>query len=237
MEKWNTQTLGTQPLVEMGEFFNRRAEIYKEVHLENICGGMESKNILASFLPEHTKTIIDFGIGTGLELEAIFERFPDISVTGLDIAENMLRLLKESYPNKNINLHCESYFNFNFGNCLYDAALSAMTLHHYTHKVKTDLYRKVYNCIRQNGIYIECDYMLSEQEYENAQDMEDFYHSEYKRLKYEQGITDNREYHYDTPCTVPNQIKMLSYAGFTNVREVWRRGNTVVLLADKSSKV
>ena len=221
------------PLEEMSAFFNSRAEIYDSAHVEMIGGGIEGKNIIASFLPDHTKTIIDFGIGTGLELAEIFKRFPDIEVTGLDIAENMLKLLKENYPDKNICLHCASYLDYDFKNCRYDAALSVMTLHHYDHKTKIDLYRKIYDCIKQNGVYIECDYMLPEQENENTQEKEDFYFAEYERLKNEQGITDNKEYHYDTPCTVANQKEMLSHAGFKNVREVWCRGNTVILIAAK----
>ena len=220
-------------LEEMSAFFNSRAEIYNVKHVEGINGGIESKHIIASFLPEHVKTLIDFGIGTGLELEAIFKRFPDIEVTGLDIAENMLKLLEESYPSQNIRLHCASYLDYDFGKSNYDVALSVMTLHHYEHEIKTNLYRRIYDCIKPNGIYIECDYMLSEQEHENAQELEDLYFSEYERYKNEQGITDDREYHYDRPCTVSNQKKMLTNAGFKNIREVWRRGNTVILLADK----
>jgi tRNA (cmo5U34)-methyltransferase len=220
-------------LEEMSAFFNSRAEMYNVKHIEGISGGIESKNIIASFLPEHTKAIIDFGIGTGLELKEIFKRFPNIEVTGLDIAENMLQLLKETYPCENIHLHCENYLNFDFGKCKYDAALSVMTLHHYEHDEKTNLYRRIYDCIKPDGVYIECDYMLSEQEHENAQELENLYFSEYKRYKYEQKLTDNREYHYDRPCTVSNQKKMLSNAGFKNIREVWRRGNTVILIADK----
>ena len=220
-------------LEEMSAFFNNRAECYNEVHLEHV-GGMESKQIIASFMPINTEKIIDFGIGTGLELEAIFERFPDVEVTGLDIAENMLQLLRERYAGKSIHLHCNDYLNFDFGSNIYDVALSVMTLHHYTHEVKLDLYRRIHNCIKQNGVYIENDYMLSEHEHENAQEMEDFYFSEYRRLKNEQGIVvDGREYHYDTPCTVMNQIKLLLEAGFSNVNEVWRKGNSVTLVAEK----
>lgn len=233
MTSWNTESLRTNPLEEMSAFFNSRAERYNTVHLENIDGGMESKQLIASFLPESTKTIVDFGIGTGLELAEIFKRFPDVEVTGLDIAENMLEQLRGSYPGKNINLHSASYLDYDFGISCYDAALSAMTLHHYDHKTKTDLYRKIHSCLKQNGMYIECDYMLSEKDYGNAQETEDFYFSEYKRLKEEQGITDKREYHYDTPCTATNQIKMLEEAGFTKVKEVWHRGNTVMLIANK----
>jgi tRNA (cmo5U34)-methyltransferase len=220
-------------LEEMSDFFNSRADDYNVVHVGHLDGGIESKNIIASFLPDHTKTIIDFGIGTGLELAEIFKRFPDVEVTGVDVAENMLQQLRESYPDKNIRLHCSSYFDFDFGKSCYDAAISVMTLHHYDHKTKTDLYRKIHNCIKENGIYIEGDYMLSEKVYENAQEKEGFYFSEYARLKEEQGIADNREYHYDTPCTVENQMKMLVNAGFSNVREVWQNGNSVILIADK----
>ena len=220
-------------LEEMSTFFNSRAESYNEVHVGHLDGGIESKNMIASFLPSRTKTIIDFGIGTGLELKGIFDRFPDAEITGLDIAENMLQLLKESYPDKKIKLYCESYLDYNFGDSLYDAAVSVMTLHHYTHGVKTDLYKKIYKCIKQNGVYIECDYMLPTHQHENPQEMEDFYFSEYQRLKDEQGITDSREYHYDTPCTVDNQIKMLLKAGFAEIDEVWGKGSTIILVAKK----
>ena len=220
-------------LEEMSAFFNLRAESYNEVHVGHLDGGIESKNIIASFLPSHTKAIIDFGIGTGLELKGIFGRFPDAEITGLDIAQNMLELLKETYPDNKINLYCESYLDYDFGDTLYDAAVSVMTLHHYTHEVKSGLYQKIYKCIKQNGVYVECDYMLPASEHENPQEMENFYFSEYQRLKDEQGITDSREYHYDTPCTVDNQIKLLLKAGFAEVSEVWDKGSTVILVAKK----
>jgi tRNA (cmo5U34)-methyltransferase len=222
----------TSALEEMSDFFNSRAQIYEEKHLEHV-GGMESKQIIASFFPPHAKTMIDLGIGTGLELDTIFKRFPEIEVTGLDIAEDMLKLLIEKYPDRKINLYCESYLNYDFGNCLYDVALSVMTLHHYNHQTKTDLYRRIHQSLNHNGVYIECDYMLSEHEYENPQEQEDFYFSEFERLKKEQGIADDREYHYDTPCMVSNQKKMLLEAGFTSVKEVWRQKDTVILVAYK----
>jgi len=220
-------------LEEMSAFFNERSLDYNKVHLEHV-GGIESKNIIASFLPDYTRTIIDFGIGTGLELEEIFKRFPNVEVTGLDIADNMLKILRETYRGKNITLHCESYLDYDFGIDLYDAALSVMTLHHYSHDVKIELYRRIYNCLKTDGLYIENDYMLSEEKNGNAQELEEFYFSEYERLKSEQGIIDDNEYHYDTPCTVSNQIKMLLAAGFKDVKEVWRNnGNSVMLVANK----
>jgi tRNA (cmo5U34)-methyltransferase len=221
-------------LEEMSEFFNARSERYDRVHIEAINGGFESKRVIAEFLSADTKTLIDFGIGTGLELENIFARFPDIEVTGLDIADKMLEQLRQKYSDKHIDLKLASYLNFDFGVEHYDAALSVMTLHHYNHEVKTELYRRIFNCLKQGGTYIECDYMLPEEEFENAEETERFYFSEYERLKREQSLENGKEYHYDTPCAVSKQKEMLLTAGFNCVSEVWRVGTTVVLTAKKS---
>ena len=140
---------------------------------------------------------------------------------------------KKKYPDKNITLYRESYLNYDFGDCRYDAAISLMTLRHYNHEVKTDLYRKICGCLEPNGVYIECDYMLHEDDYENAQETEDFNFSEYKRLKDELGVAENKEYHFDTPCTVANQKRMLLDSGFAEVKEAWHVGNVVILIANK----
>jgi len=220
-------------LEEMGAFFNKRSTYYNEKHLEHV-GGIETKHMIASLLPENAKSIIDLGIGTGLELEAIFKRFPDIKITGFDIAENMLDVLKEAYPGKKITLYCKSYLNHDLGNELYDVALSVLTLHHYSHEIKTDLYRKIYRCIKKNGVYIERDYILTDLDQEKAQEEENFYFSEYERIKNEQKITDDKEYHYDTPCTLSNQIKMLSAAGFKNINHIkCAQENAAILIAEK----
>lgn len=222
-----------QQLEKMNEFFNIRSESYDIQHVNGIDGGIESKNILASFLPKNTETLIDLGIGTGLELEEVYKRFPNIKVTGIDIAEKMLEKLSEKYSDKHIELHLMSYFDYDFGKDKFDAALSVMTLHHYTHDVKTALYKRICDSINKNGVYIECDYMISEKETSNPQEIEDHFFSEYERLKKEQQLDGSMEYHYDTPCTVHNQRNMLLNAGFTLVKEVWQMKNTVVLVATK----
>jgi len=67
---------------------------------------------------------------------------------------------------------------------------------------------------------------------ENQQE-EDFYYSENKRIREEQGIQEGEFYHYDTPCTIDNQIKMLSEVGFKTVRISWRVKNTTIIVAQK----
>jgi len=65
------------------------------------------------------------------------------------------------------------------------------------------------------------------------QEDEDFYFSENNRIRKEQGIPDGEFYHYDTPCTVDNQIEMLCKTGFKTVRMIWRVENTTIIVAQK----
>lgn len=221
-----------QKLEEMGAFFDARSEDYDVVHPGHI-GGLESKRVPARYLPEQCGALLDLGIGTGLELESIFERFPNLTVTGVDLSGEMLRLLRKKYPGKALDLHQMSYFDYDMGEGRFDAALTVMTLHHYTHEVKTDLYRRILKALKPGGIYIESDYMIPEGATEDPQATEDFFFAEYERLKREQGLEQGKEYHYDTPCTVENQKKMLRNAGFSQVEQVWQEDSTVVLVAKK----
>jgi tRNA (cmo5U34)-methyltransferase len=226
-----------QKLEKMNDFFNARFRDYDEVHTSHIDGGMESKNVIANLLPLSTKSLLDLGIGTGLELKAIFNRFPDIHVTGMDIAENMLDCLKEKYEREyetgQIDLLQMSYLDYDYSGKEYDAVISVMTLHHYTHKVKTEIYRNIRSALKNGGVYIESDYMISELENEDPQAIEDELFQNLIRMRKEQGFDENYEYHYDTPCTVPNQIKMLYDSGFSNVEVTHRFGNTIVLRCTK----
>ncbi len=89
------------------------------------------------------------------------------------------------------------------------------------------LYKNIYDSLKPNGVYIECDYMVINQE------DEDFYFSEMKRFREEQNLNDNEFYHYDTPCTIDNQIKLFKNAGFKTVKDVWRVENTTIIVSNK----
>ncbi|WP_257262501.1 hypothetical protein [Clostridium botulinum] len=89
------------------------------------------------------------------------------------------------------------------------------------------MYIKIFNALKTNGQYIECDYMVE------SQQEEDFYYSENKRIRKEQNIPDREFYHYYTSCTIDNQIKLLSKAGFKAVKMNWSIENTTIIVAKK----
>lgn len=212
---------------QMSNFFTARVDGYDEHMIKDVEGCKEGYIKMAELVPKEVNELLDLGCGTGLELDEIFKIKPSISVTGIDLTQAMLDKLKQKHPDKNLSLINASYFDFDFGVSKYDVAVSFQTLHHFSHEDKLKLYLKVFNALKANGQYIECDYMVE------SQQEEDFYYSENRKIRKEQNIPDGEFYHYDTPCTIDNQIKLLSKAGFKTMEINWRSGNTTMIVAKK----
>jgi len=227
MPTYNTDSIEQPLLEEMSDFFTARVDGYDEHMLNEVEGCKEGYVKMAELVPDDTETILDLGCGTGLELDEIFKRLPDVSVVGIDLTQAMLDKLKQKHPDKNIKLICGSYFDVDLGENMFDAAISFQTMHHFSHAEKVGLYTRIHKALNSKGIYIECDYMVTEQS------VEDELFAEYARLRREMNIPDGEFYHFDTPCTIDNQIGMLRKAGFSSVDMVWRKENTTIIVAKK----
>ena len=213
-------------LEKMAEFFALRVSSYDEHMINEVEGCKEGYEKMTGFVPENAERILDLGCGTGLELENIFRKIPNAYVKGIDLCEDMLCKLSEKYEGKKLELICGDYFSVPFGEG-FDCALSFQTMHHFSHEKKDLLYKKICNSLTDEGVYIECDYMVE------TQQEEDHWFSESRRLRKEQGIGEDEFYHYDTPCTVENQRRLLKEAGFSTVQKVMRIENTTMLVARK----
>ncbi len=216
------------PLEEMASFFNSRVDTYDEHMLKDIDGAEEFYIETARLIPTKPGLkLLDLGCGTGLELDEIFKINPSVQVTGIDLAEEMIRKLKQKHADRGnqLNLVIADYFEYDFGENAFDAVLSVQTLHHFTHEEKIELYKKVRRSLRHSGVYVEVDYMSPTQEYEDS------CFAENKRIRAEMGVTEGL-YHFDTPCTVENQITMLKTAGFSPIEIVRRYSSTYILAAN-----
>jgi tRNA (cmo5U34)-methyltransferase len=216
-------------LEEMSSFFNNRVDGYEQHMMDYVDGADKYYIETAKLIPKlNGLKLLDLGCGTGLELDEILKINPTVKVTGVDMAKDMIEKLRQKYSDKlnQFNLIVDNYFNYDMGKCVFDGALSVQTLHHFSHKEKVKLYENIFKSLKENGFYIETDYMAPNQEYEN------FHFSENKRIRFELGITEGF-YHYDTPCTVENQTQMLYNVGFISVEKIWQHDNTVILFARK----
>ena len=215
-----------EKLENMADFFAARVDMYDEHMINDVEGCKEGYSKMAEYVPGNCRKLLDLGCGTGLELEEIFRKQSSVSVTGIDLCEAMLGKFRGKYADKSINLICGDYFSVDFDK-EYDCAVSFQTMHHFPKEKKAELYRKIFDALTDEGIYIECDYMVE------TEDEENHWFSENERIRKEQGIGENELFHYDTPCTIENQMKLLKGAGFSVVAQVMRIENTTMLVARK----
>lgn len=211
-------------LEKINDFFTKRIDNYENQMLENVEGCKEGYIKLAKLIPQNCKKLLDLGCGTGLELREIFKKIPDLEVTGIDLTKAMLDKLKMNFPDENINLICGNYFDVPFEKETFDCAISFQTMHHFSHENKISLYKKINAALKPNGMYIECDYVAKDQ------NEEDFLFSQFNKLCKEQNIKEGEFVHFDTPCTVENQIELFKLSGFRESTKIWQEGQTAIIL-------
>lgn len=210
---------------EMGSFFNLRAEGY-EKHMEDALNSFEEYYKLVSSTVEYTEDsieILDLGCGTGLELEEIFNKAPNARVTCIDLSKEMLKILKEKYKNRlnQINIIIASYLEEDFGIKKYDYIFGVMTMHHFLYDEKLELYKKIKLALKEEGSYIEGDYVVSK-------------YYEKKWLKRREELLKEYEnekiklYHIDIPFSPTTQKRLLQEAEFKNLHIIFQKGEHLI---------
>lgn len=214
----------------MSDFFDNRADIYDDHMIKELDLNV-FYNEIAECIPKNRRNIrlLDLGCGTGLELEKIFDIYPLAEVTGVDLSGKMLDILKTKYKDKisHLKLICQSYFDADLGNGIYDIVLSTYSLHHFSRELKLSLYRKIYNSLREDGIYIEGDYTVKTSDEENR------FIEESEHIRKANEIMDGI-YHIDMPFAAETQIKLLRQAGFINVQIKKQWDKTTIFVCEKN---
>ena len=213
-------------LEKMGDFFNARLEGYEEHQLNTIESAKELYSFTAGCLPKQAEScILDLGCGTGLELQEYFNLNPTGKITGIDLAEQMLKFLESKFQGKNINLINGSYFEVPFGTNQFDAVVSVESLHHFTKQEKIPLYKKIKAALKPAGYFILTDYFAKSEDDENS------FRQELIRLRKEQNLLEGEFYHFDTPLTVEHEKEALLAAGFSSVQILNKWGVTHTIKA------
>ena len=213
-------------LEKMDDFFAARIDGYDEHMKSNIEGSSGFYAYTASLLPVKAGSrVLDLGCGTGLELEEYFSLNSCAEVTGIDLSEAMLDVLKAKFPGKKLTLIHGSYFDVPFGEKQYDAAVSVESLHHFPAEMKASLYGKLHTALKEGGVFVLTDYFAESEELEKE------YFQNLDALKKAQGLPDSGIYHYDTPLLIEHETDLLRRAGFRDVRIMkrWSESTCTVL--------
>lgn len=203
---------------EMRNFFNEKIDTYDDVHINNY---MDIKENMIENLNGDIKVALDLGAGTGLELIPFFKKYPNSLVTVIDASEKMLEeLVKRPFANK-VERICGDFLKMDYDG-KFDAVISTSALHHFDEETKGDLYKKIYNALNNNGVFVNSDkYVKTLEEQDNIL-------NEY--------MNDPTLYkHMDTPLTKENEVKLLKKAGFKEINVLnTRRDDYILIIAKKN---
>jgi tRNA (cmo5U34)-methyltransferase len=211
---------------EMDAFFNARADGYDE-HMREVLDAPAFYGAIAAAIQPTSDpiAILDLGIGTGLELEGIFAHAPHAQITGIDLAIQMLDLLRAKYAAHlaQITLWQDSYLTWSFPPAAFDYVVSAQSLHHLLPGPKCQLYQRIFAALKPYGTYIEGDYIVTQTEELRLQ-------TEYET---QHATSAAGQYHIDLPCSVNTQRALLLEAGFETVEVTYETINCGIMIGRK----
>ena len=212
----------------MAAFFDARAAGYDDHMRENIFSETTFAQFYQAASSPIKKTdkplnILDLGCGTGLEIETLLKRAPNARITGVDLSENMLELLRSRYiaHMSQITLVNDSYLAMSFGTQTYDHVISAMTVHHLLPEAKRKLYTRIHTALKPGGKYIEGDSVI-------PAEMEEQFIAEYHEAAAAVFKERDGHYHIDVPFSIGTQKSLLLEAGFQDFRLIWQMAFNVV---------
>ena len=167
--------------------------------------------------------ILNLGCGTGLEIEFLFQRVPNALITGVDLSQNMLELLRKRYiaHMSQIRLVTDSYLTMPFGTQTYDHVISVMSAHHILRDTKHDLYEKIHAALKPGGKYIEGDSVI-------PAEMESQFLAEYHEQAATVPQANDGHYHIDIPFSMDTQRSLLLEVGFKDFQLLWQKDETAV---------
>ncbi len=177
--------------------------------------------------------ILDLGAGTGILTQLIHNQHPQSNITLVDLSTEMLKKAKEKFKNKNFKYIEADYLKHDFKN-KYDIIVSSLSIHHLTDKEKQELYKKIYEMLKPNGIFINADQVRGSTEYtEQTYKKQDETHLKKQDIpEEEKEILRNRR-KLDKPATLKDTLQWYEEIGYKNVDIYYKYYRYIVIAGEK----
>ena len=184
----------------------------------------------------NAKTVLDLGAGTGLFSYFIYLIKPELNYTLTDLSPQMLEEAKNRFKGlKNFQFQ-EINFSVDALPGKYDLIISALSIHHLDDAGKKELYKKIFDSLNENGLFINADQVLG-----RSHGFDSFYKDSWKESVKESGLEDAavesafRRMKHDKFATLETQLNMLGEAGFNEIDCIYKNQNFAVFAGMKGS--
>lgn len=221
--------------------FDRWAQNYDVTIHEEVPCYQEMLRALVRRIPRGVAgEVIDLGSGTGNLTHLLTELLPDTEVVAVDYSAEMhqkmrAKLGRFSRPPRIVQLSIEDI-------CFEPASLSGvvsnLTLHHFDHQTKRELFGRIYAWLKVGGFFYVGDYVdAPTAEFQKMAIIDALLlrgdASPEKASEYEKMVDEQVADEMDKPSSVLDQAVWLREVGFQNVDIVWKRGPHAVFGGEK----
>ena len=217
------------------EKFNENAEKYDKIRKLIIPCFDElydiTKNLANS--KKDKPQILDLGAGTGLLTKYLFEKYPEAEFTLIDLSEEMLKLAKNRFQRyNNFKYITADYLEHDFNS--FDIIVSSLSIHHIEDKEKKKLYKKIYNALNPEGIFLNADQVIG-----STPDIDKTYQMNWMEKIDENKFTGPEKdtaierMKFDKPATLDDNLKWLRDCGFEDVDIYYKYYNFCIFYAKK----
>lgn len=219
------------------EQFNRIAKAYDSNRKKFIpcfeAFYKETTAFIAENIP-YPKRILDLGAGTGLLTYFWYEQFPKAQYTLVDIAGDMLHVAKERFAGiDTMTYQIEDYIK-SFPEDDYDCIISALSIHHLDFNQKKELFKKIYEKLPTNGIFVNYDQFCA-----NHDELKTWFDTYWEKRLTQKDLSKEdialwRERRLlDKECSVEEELNLLRDSGFKIVECLYLNQKFAILMAIK----
>ncbi|HEU0228397.1 MAG TPA: class I SAM-dependent methyltransferase [Arachidicoccus soli] len=183
------------------------------------------------------QNILDIGAGTGLMSALYAEKYPHANITLVDISADMLKKAKDRFQgNDKINFLQADLSTTDFETEKYDLVVSGLAIHHLSNKLKQILYRKIYNALRPEGLFINADQVKGATDFSEKIYTENWRnHVLASSLTVEEKQSAFERVKLDIMAPLDEQLIWLYNAGFSEANCFYQYFNFVVFAGKKDS--
>ncbi len=192
-----------------------------------------STDFIASNIFQPRK-IIDLGAGTGLLTSFWLQKYPESDYILIDIADEMLNTARKRFAGKeNISYLTANYIDA-MPNGGFDAAISALSVHHLENSEKKKLFLKIYENLPDGGLFVNYDQFCADQK-----EIDEWFNKYWEYQLTKSGLTERdielwkERRKLDRECSVEAEADMLKESGFRTVKCIYSCQKFSVITAIK----
>lgn len=178
--------------------------------------------------------ILDIGAGTGLFSSLLLQKYPQCTITLLDVSEKMLDVArKRFFGMNNVAYRIQDYRCETLGGC-YDIICSALSIHHLEHEEKRSLYERIFQVLNEGGVFVHAEQVLGGsgwQQVRNYAYWDEFVMNGPQGNQLKEAM--KRRDSLDKVERLSTQLKWLTEIGFLDVDVVYKNRSFAVFMGRK----